>query len=216
VKVLAINGSPRKKWNTATLLNNVLEGAASQGAETELIHLFDLDYKGCISCFSCKLKDGKSYGRCAVKDDLSPVLDKMESVDALILGSPIYFGEVTGATRSFLERLLFPNVVYDAEHSILFKKKIMTGVIYTMNAPETQMKQIGYEQRFKFYESLMKRIFGKSESLVVTDTYQFDDYAKYVSTLFNVEEKTKRREEEFPKDCKKAFEMGVRFAQAQG
>jgi multimeric flavodoxin WrbA len=216
VKVLAINGSPRKKWNTATLLNNVLEGAASQGAETELIHLFDLDYKGCISCFSCKLKDGKSYGRCAVKDDLSPVLDKMESVDALILGSPIYFGEVTGATRSFLERLLFPNVVYDAEHSILFKKKIMTGVIYTMNAPETQMKQIGYEQRFKLYESLMKRIFGKSESLVVTDTYQFDDYAKYVSTLFNVAEKTKRREEEFPKDCKKAFEMGVRFAQAQG
>lgn len=216
MKVLAINGSPRKKWNTATLLNNVLEGAASQGAETELIHLFDLDYKGCISCFSCKLKDGKSYGRCAVKDDLSPVLDKMESVDALILGSPIYFGEVTGATRSFLERLLFPNVVYDAEHSILFKKKIMTGVIYTMNAPETQMKQIGYEQRFKLYESLMKRIFGKSESLVVTDTYQFDDYAKYVSTLFNVAEKTKRREEEFPKDCKKAFEMGVRFAQAQG
>jgi multimeric flavodoxin WrbA len=116
VKVLAINGSPRKRWNTATLLNNVLEGAASQGAETELIHLYDLDYKGCRSCFSCKLIGGKSYGRCATKDDLTPVLEKIQLVDALILGSPIYFGEVTGAMRSFLERLLFPNTVYDENH----------------------------------------------------------------------------------------------------
>ena len=58
-----------------------------------------------------------------------------------------------------------------------------------------------------------ERLFGSSESLYVTDTYQFDDYSKYVSTRFNVEEKTKRRDEEFPKDCRKAFDMGVRFAQ---
>ena len=71
MKVLAINGSPRTKWNTAALLNNALEGAASQGAETELVHLYRLNYKGCVSCFSCKLKGGKSYGRCAVKDELT-------------------------------------------------------------------------------------------------------------------------------------------------
>jgi len=53
---IAMNGSPRKKWNTATLLEKALEGAASQGAETELVHLYDLNYKGCISCFACKLK----------------------------------------------------------------------------------------------------------------------------------------------------------------
>ena len=51
MKVIAINGSPRKKWNTATLLNRSLEGAASFGAETEYIHLYDLDYQGFISCF---------------------------------------------------------------------------------------------------------------------------------------------------------------------
>ena len=62
MKIIAINGSPRKKWNTSTLLENALEGAASQGAETELIHLYDLDYKGCTSCCACKLKDGiKEY-----------------------------------------------------------------------------------------------------------------------------------------------------------
>ena len=76
-KVYAINGSPRKNWNTATLLKHALEGAASQGAETELIHLYDLNFKGCTSCFSCKLKDGESFGKCAMKDGLTPVLEKL-------------------------------------------------------------------------------------------------------------------------------------------
>ena len=78
MKILAFNGSPRKKWNTATLLDKALEGAASKGAVTEMIHLYDLDYKECISCFACKRKDGKSYGRCSVKDGLSPVLTEIK------------------------------------------------------------------------------------------------------------------------------------------
>jgi multimeric flavodoxin WrbA len=60
MKIMAINGSPRKEWNTATLLQKALEGAASQGATTELIDLYDLNYKGCISCFACKEKGGRS------------------------------------------------------------------------------------------------------------------------------------------------------------
>jgi multimeric flavodoxin WrbA len=211
MKLLAVNGGPRKKWNTATLLNNVIEGAASQGAETELIHLYDLDYKGCISCFSCKLKGGKSYGRCAVKDGLAPVLDQINSVEALVLGSPIYFGEVTGATRSFLERLLFQYLVYDANHSTLFQGQIRIGLIYTMNVPEKYLPQAGYDQRFHAYEMLLRRIFGEAESLIVTDTLQFDDYSKYESSMFNVAEKTRRHEEEFPKDCQKAFDLGARL-----
>jgi hypothetical protein len=58
----------------------------------------------------------------------------------------------------------------------------------------------------------MKRTFGSSESLFVTDTYQFDDYSKYAVTAFNSEEKAKRQKEEFPKDCEKAFNMGAKFA----
>jgi multimeric flavodoxin WrbA len=54
MKVMAFNGSPRKKWNTATLLANALKGAVTQGTETELIHLYELNFKGCISCFACK------------------------------------------------------------------------------------------------------------------------------------------------------------------
>jgi multimeric flavodoxin WrbA len=213
VKVLAINGSPRTKCNTATLLSKVLEGAAAQGAEVELVHLYELNFKGCISCFACKLKNGESYGRCAVEDELTPVLKKAAETDALVLGSPIYYGSVTGEMRSFMERLLFPYSVYNANRSTLFNRQIRTGLIYTMNVREDQMKQIGYDRSLGLAETVMARIFGKSESLFVYDTYQFDDYSKYDVTVFDVEAKAKRRKEEFPKDCQKAFDMGVRFTQ---
>ena len=58
MKIMAFNGSPRKKnWNTVTLLEHALQGAASVGAETELVQLYDLDFSGCISCFSCKKRN---------------------------------------------------------------------------------------------------------------------------------------------------------------
>src|SRR5664280_229541 len=143
MKVLAINGSPRKTWNTATLLNKALEGATSAGAETEIIHLYNLNFKGCTSCFACKLKGGKNYGRCSYQYELTPVLKSVPKVDALILGSPIYFGTVTGEMKSFLERLIYPYLVYDADRSSLFPKKIQVGFIYTMGADENRMKVMG-------------------------------------------------------------------------
>ena len=212
MRVIVFNGSPRKNWNTATLLTHALKGAASQGADTELIHLYDYNYKGCISCFACKLKGGKSFGRCAVDDDLKPVLEKVEETDAMILGSPIYFGVTTGGVRSFLERLMFQYLVYDANYSSLFKRKIPTGFIYTMNVNQSRLEEMAYRQNLKGTEMAMKRTFGASEALFVTDTYQFDDYSKYETSAFNAEEKAQRRKEVFPGDCQKAFEMGAKFA----
>jgi multimeric flavodoxin WrbA len=101
MKAIAINGSPRKRWNTATLLRKALAGAKAKGAKTELVHLYDLTYKGCISCFACKKIGGKSYGRCAVKDELTPVLTKAAEAEVLILGSPMYFHTKSGEMRSF-------------------------------------------------------------------------------------------------------------------
>ena len=210
--VIAINGSPRKNWNTATLLNKALEGASSQGATTELIRLYDLNFKGCISCFACKLKGGKSYGKCGYKDELSSVLEKIESADAVILGSPIYFGEVTGEMRSFIERLLFQYLVYDKNYSSLNERKKPIGMIYTGNVPESMIKEVEYDRVLSRYENLFNRVMGPTESLFVTDTYQFSDYSKYVATAFDEAAKAKRRQEVFPKDCEKAFEMGARFA----
>ena len=124
MKVIAFNGSPRKKWNTATLLEKALEGATSQGAETDLIHLYDLNYKGCISCFACKMKNGKSYGRCAVKDDLTPIFKKVLDARSLIFGSPIYLGTVTGQMRSFMERLVFPFLPYTDPPGSSFRERL--------------------------------------------------------------------------------------------
>ena len=106
MKIIAINGSPRKGWNTDILLQKALAGAKSVGASTEIIHLYDLDFKGCRSCMACNLKDGKSLGHCAIADGLKPVLEKIDQCDGLILGSPIYFGDVTAEMRALLERLL--------------------------------------------------------------------------------------------------------------
>jgi multimeric flavodoxin WrbA len=216
MKIIAFNGSPRKEWNTATLLKKALEGAAAQGAETELMHLYDLNYKGCVSCFACKEKGGKSYGRCAVRDDLKPIFKRVEAADALIFGSPIYLGNITGQMQSFLERLVFPYLTYTDPPESLFPKKIHTGFIYTMGMPEELIDKVGYRQRFTSIELFLARIFGSGETLLSFDTYQFKDYSKVIAPRFNPEEKLKRRKEIFPKDCQKAFELGARFAGGNG
>jgi multimeric flavodoxin WrbA len=215
MKVIAINGSPRKKWNTATLLEKALEGANSEGSEVELIHLYDLNFKGCTSCFSCKLKGGKSYGKCAMKDELTPVLEKLKDADAVILGSPIYLGNSTGEMRSFMERYVFPYLTYSDNLPSLYPKNTPVGFIYTMGVKEEYLDMLGLRKTIELNENFTKRIFGYSESLYSADTYQFDDYSKYVSDRFDPEEKAKRRKEVFPYDCKKAFEMGVRFVKRQ-
>ena len=101
MKVMAFNGSPRKKnWNTVTMLEHALEGARSAGAGTELVHLYDMDFSGCISCFSCKSLDRKEDGVCAVKDDLTPVLERIKEADALIIGTPVYYGAESASAQS--------------------------------------------------------------------------------------------------------------------
>jgi multimeric flavodoxin WrbA len=214
LKLLAINGSPRKTWNTATLLKKSVEGAASRRAETELIHLYDLTFRGCISCFACKTTGGDSYGRCAVKDDLAPILQKVRESDILLLGSPIYFGSVTGEMQSFLERLQFPYLTYTDPPASIFPDKIRTGFIFTLGADENMAKERGFDARIAMHEFILKMIFGNSESLTCYDTYQFEDYSKVYAPRWDPEKKGKRRAEVFPEDCRRAFEMGKRLASA--
>jgi len=215
LNVLAINGSPRKTWNTATLLQKAAEGAASQGAATELIHLYELTFKGCISCFACKTVGGASYGRCAVKDGLAPIFEKVMKSDVLILGSPVYFGSVTGEMQSFLERLQFPFLTYTDPPASIFPGKIRTGFIFTLGADENMAKERGFDTRLALHGFVLQMIFGNSESLSCYDTYQFDDYSKVFAPRWDPEKKAKRRAEVFPDDCRRAFEMGKRLASAE-
>jgi multimeric flavodoxin WrbA len=213
MKIIGINGSPRKKWNTATLLTKALEGAASQGADTELVHLYDLAFQGCKSCFACKIIDGPSNGRCALKDDASPILKKIEDeADAIILGTPIYFGAMTGEMRSFLERLLFAPIVYSKPARSLFPRRIKTGIIYTMNATEEMSSERNYSVMFNSTEAYLRTIFGDAETFCCFDTYQFPDYSKVLFEYMDPAKKAIRRKEVFPDDCRRAFEFGCRIA----
>ena len=216
MKVLVVNGSPRKAGNTATLLRSALDGAASRGAQTELVHLYDLDFKGCVSCFACKTRKGKSYGRCAHADQLTPVLRAIEATDALILGSPIYFGAVSGEMRCFLERLLFPYLVYSDPPQSLFEGGMRVGFVYTMNLPSAEvMREWGVADHLAAGERALARVFGHCEALHSFDTYQFRDYDKVVADRFDEVLKARRRDEEFPKECAQAFQMGARLASAE-
>lgn len=207
--ILVINGSPRKHGNTATLLDHAMKGAESSGAKTELVHLYDLDYKGCRSCFACKLP-GKPTLRCAIKDDLAPVLEKARRADAILIGTPVYYGAATGETRSFLERLLFPLSSWD-DWSSLLGKEISVGLIVTMGANERQIEEFGYRPHFARMEHHIRHILGSCEPLYVTDTRHVADYGQYRMKYFNAEAKQKRHEEVFPEDCKKAYAMGARM-----
>ena len=212
MKAIAINGSPRKNWNTATLLKKSLEGAASIGAKTELIHLYDLDFKGCCSCFACKKLESELNGYCTMKDDLTEVLKIVLSSDILIIGSPIYLGNITGEMKSFMERLIFANLSYDSAERTNFTGVIHSGFIYTMGLPHEMIESFGYKYIFENNKNYLQLLNGISEYIISSDCYQFDDYSKYTASNFNADHKAVIRKEQFPIDCHSAFELGKKLA----
>jgi multimeric flavodoxin WrbA len=212
MNVIAVNGSPRKDWNTGTLLTSGLAGAESVGARTKLVHLYDLTYKGCTSCFSCKKKGSTCGGLCAMRDDLRDLLAEVLESDVLLLGSPIYFGDVTGELRSFLERLLFPSTSYDEFGKSNFASQVSCGLIFTMNCPEEFVRTVRYDVLFENHALILGILKGTTEVLTSHETYQFADYSAMNAAMFDVDAKARRRADLFPVDQQKAFEMGVRLA----
>ena len=209
MKILAINGSQRKNGNTATLLKKAMEGAVSVGAETEFIQLSDLNFKGCMSCFACKLIAGQH--RCAWNDDLKPVLEKIEHADGVIFGAPIYFMHISALMAGCLERVIFPYYIYNNEKPSVFPGKLPTAFIYTMNAKKEQIEPYlaGLNPIERFCQAMFR---VKPRVLYSYDTWQYPDYAKYEHARFNVDDKKKQREEVFPQDCVAAYELGKKIA----
>lgn len=133
----------------------------------------------------------------------------MRTCDGIIFGAPVYFADINGMLRSFIERLCFPQFPY-ADIDIT-EKRMPTGIIYDMNIKEDNPAAPFYYEVFDFLEEMfIGRVFSKPYSLKVHDTYQFDDYSKYVNTWFNEEDKKKQRDTQFPKDLDEAYKMGVK------
>ena len=217
MKALFINGSPRKNWNTFKLLDSAMNGASEAGAETELIHLYDLNFKGCVSCFACKLKSRKQTGLCAFKDALTPVLEKALNSDVIVMGSPIYFSFQTGMMRSFIERLLFPIMTYSNDEKgnriRTIDRTIYTASIFTMNCPEDLAPKMNYDVIINANSTALGIVMGYTETLCAYNTLQFTDYSRYEANMFNGDAKAKYKEEHFSEDLKKAYELGKRLVE---
>lgn len=99
MKVLAINGSPRKKGNTEELLRAVVKGMEAAGGEVEVVRLTDLYIQGCIGCGGCD-----KAGECVLEDDMQELYPKILEAKRIVLASPIYFYGITSQTKAFVDR----------------------------------------------------------------------------------------------------------------
>ena len=128
MKVIAFNGSPRADGNTAFLLNCVLEESRKDGIETELVQVGGRNVHGCRACYQC-FKQANQH--CACKDDcLNEWIDKMLNADAVLLGSPTYFTDVTTEMKALIDRA---GLTARANNE-MFKRKIGAAVVAVRRA----------------------------------------------------------------------------------
>ena len=107
MKVLLINGSPRKEGNTAIALAEVAKQLSKEGIESEIVWVGNKPIRGCIACGQCK---SKGLGRCVFDDDIcNQISEKFKEANALIVGSPVYYGQPNGALLSIIQRAFYSN-----------------------------------------------------------------------------------------------------------
>ncbi len=210
-KIVIVDGGPRKAMNTAALIESLKDGArsVSDQIEVKIIRLYDLDYKGCMSCLACKVKGSKFTEVCAYKDGLSDALREAAYADGLVFASPIYFSQVTAQMRAFIERLIFPWLSY-SKMAVTAPKRIPTAVIYTMNAWGQFVENM--KPFFDHFESLIAMGLEKPERIEAQNTLQVKQYDRYEMAAFSVEDKQRWHEEQWPQDLRRAYDVGAQMA----
>ena len=141
MKVLLINGSPRQKGNTATALAEVAKQLTKEGIESETVWIDNKPIRGCIACGQCKAKD---LGRCIFDDDIcNKISEKFEESNALIVGSPVYYGQPNGALLSIIQRAFYSNGVNisgkPAASIAVCRRGGATAVFESLNMPFQMM-----------------------------------------------------------------------------
>lgn len=206
--IVLIDGGPRRNMNTAQMLQRFAEGAksASDDIEVKTYRLYDLDYKGCMSCMACKVK-GRASNICKFKDSLSPILEEIAPADGLVLGSPVYFGDVTGQMRTFLERLCFPWLSYN-DYSLTAPKRMPVVLIETMNGLPERNNDNGYGSM----EHCLTVALGVPEHVIAYNTYQVKNYDRFELAAFSEPAKKQWRDAHWENDLQKAYDAGRRMA----
>ncbi len=210
-KIIAVNASPRRDWNTGTLIREAAKGAESEGAEAKVYDLYTLGrFTGCISCFGCKRPE--NLGRCICQDGLAPLLEEIRTADGLILGTPNYLGDVSAAFRALYERLIFQYITYKTEPRSYSDRQIPVLFLMTSNAPEEFYTPDGYGRAVRNYQTTLSAFLGPTKILISGNTLQIHDYDRYDWTMFDAEAKKERHETVFPLEKQKAFALGAEMA----
>ena len=122
MKMVAVNGSPRPGGNTAILLRAVLDEVAKEGIETELVQFGGQVLSGCRACMQCATRLDR---RCSIDDDpMNEYIGKMIAADAILIGSPTYFGDLTSATKALIERCGYVG----RQNGDLYRRKVGAAV----------------------------------------------------------------------------------------
>jgi multimeric flavodoxin WrbA len=149
MNVIGFTASPRKQGNTAWIVDKILEGAKGQGAETQSWYSSDLDIKPCLSCYGCRQGDlAGERTRCIIKDDMQKLYDALEHADALVLGSPVYMGQMSAQAKIFMDRL-FGSARYQPRFHPGFKEKNAPKqkliLVWTQGNPDSGKFQVYYD-----------------------------------------------------------------------
>ena len=149
MKFIGFIASPRKEGNTAWIVNKILEGAKEQGAETQSWYTSDLDIKSCKGCLDCIQGD-----RCVINDDMQKLYDALKHADALVLGSPVYMGQMSAQAKIFTDRLfaqITPRFSPHFKEENAGKKLILA---FTQGNPDSGMFQTYYDYTKKMFQLL--------------------------------------------------------------
>lgn len=164
MKVLGIEGGPRKDGNTERLVRKALVGAEMAGAQTQLLKLIDLNLKPCRGCSACRPE-----GVCAVKDNMEIVINAIQEADVIVFGSPVYMWQVTGTAKVFMDRLCR---LLKPDYSSRLNGRKKLAFVYTQGNPD--------EKAFAFYFDYLEKMFSflgfeLSGRVLATGTRAIDD-----------------------------------------
>ena len=151
MKLIGIIASPRKEGNTAWVVNKILKGAEEQGAETESWYFSDLDIEPCRGCLCCH--EGAERG-CIINDDMQELYGAIEQADALVLGSPVYMGQMSGQAKIFTDRLfaqISPRFSPHYKEKVRNKKLIL---VFTQGNPDPGMFQVYFDYTKHIFQLL--------------------------------------------------------------
>jgi len=139
------------------------------------------------------------------------VLEKIRQADGLILGSPVYLGDISAGLRALYERLIFQYITYKTEIRSYNERRIPVVLILTSNiAAEYD------EELLRRYKGTLEAFIGPVQTLASGNTLQVNDYERYGWTMFSAEERRARRETVFPEERKAAFRLGADMMNASG